>query len=163
MKNRIKLISTIIAILIIAFFVISISMTKDQINRKYYMYSDIELLDVLSPHIVMPIEYDRYLNDLIPIECYLYVIEWEEKEYSVYAYEFENNLQCMQYVKNRTQMKFDDDSSYYLSSNVFFKTRYVAFFDNKLIYIEGPDIKSTFSFLDYLEQDFDIDLQKKDH
>lgn len=148
-------------ILIISFFVLAISTTKDHINRNHFMYSDIELLDVLSQYIIMPIDEDSYLNGLIPLEHYLYKIEWAEKEYSVYAYEFENSLQCMQYVSSRMRISFDDNSSYYLSSNVFCKTRYIAFSDNKLIYIEGPDIKSTYEFLDFIEQNFDVDLNKK--
>lgn len=162
MKNRIKFVITTIIVLFIVFFVTTISMTKDQINRKHYMFSDIELLDILSPYIIMPIENDRYLNDIVPLDCYSYKIKWEGKKYSVYAYEFEDSSQCMQYVTDRMKMNFNDESTYYLSSNVFFYTKYIAFADAKLIYIEGPDIKSTFGFLDYLEQNFDIDLQKKD-
>lgn len=162
MKNRIKIIITATITFSIVFFVITISMTKDQINRKYYMFSDIDLLNVLSPHILMPIENDSYLNDTVPLDSYSYKVKWEGKKYSVYAYEFEDSSQCMQYVTSRMGMNFNDESSYYLNSNVFFFTKYIAFSDNKLIYIEGTDIKSTFSFLDYIEQDFDIDLQKKD-
>lgn len=162
MKKRLVYIITFMGVLIISFFVLTISMTKDQLNRQYYMYTDIEALDVLSQYIVVQIEDDKYLNDLVPVERLTCNVKWEEKSYSVYAYVFENSTQCKQYVTNRMQKSFDDNNSYYLTGNGLFKTRYIAISDNKLLYIDGPDIKSTYNFLDFIQQDFDINLKDMD-
>lgn len=156
-KNRIfsKKSVVLFLVFIIVFFSLSFSfMGKSKPQHK--MFSDIESLNVLSKFISEEIEEDSFLKELDPMDSFCYKVKWNSKNYYVYAYIFETSSQCMQYVKNR-RMPYNGNLSYHLSSN-FIKSKYVVYSDNKVLYIDGPGVKSMYSFIDYIGQNFDIIL-----
>lgn len=63
----------------------------------------------------------------------------------------------MQYVKNRN-MPYYNNENLHLSSNVFFSSKYIVYSNDKLLYIEGPGIRSLLEFLNYIGQGFNITL-----
>ncbi len=158
MNRKTKITIITIGLFIVLFFVTSIINIIATHEHKHYMFSDIKALDVLSPYTTEQIAKDKYLDDVIPINRYTYEVRFSGDRFSVFAYEFENNTECMQYIENRVQMRFEKTQGYHLSSNVFFNTKYIAYSENKLLYIEGPGYESTYEFFDFIEQDFDIYL-----
>ncbi len=144
--------------LVILFFVIAIINTKDINEHEHYMFSNIDELTILSPYITEQIENDNFVNDLEPINQYTCKVQFSENNFTVFAYEFKSDLQRVQYIENRMQMTFADSQGFFLTSNMFLKTKYIAYFENKLLYIEGSGLKATYEFLDYLVQDFNIFL-----
>lgn len=145
-------------VFIFLFYVVSIVSTLDYMDIKHYVFSDIVMINKLYEFETEKIENDKYLKDLVPIENYSAKIEWNRKKFEIYAYVFENNLQCVQYAENRMQMSFSDNSSFHLSSNTFFTSKYIVYSGNKLLFIKGQDIRSTLEFIDYIQKDFDIKI-----
>lgn len=142
-------------VFIIIFFVFSFSALSNDTDRQHKIFSDIEALSILAPYETEKIEGDKYLGDLVPIESFNYRIKWEKKDFYVYAYVFEDDLQCMQYIKN-INIPYYDNESWHLSGNVFFSSKYIVYSNNKVLYIDGPDEDTLMAFLDYIGQNFDI-------
>ncbi len=157
-QKRLKRIIIIAVVLIITYFVAAFSITKDTAGHQYRIFSDIEALEILNEYTVSEIKEDNHLGGLSPLEDFTYKVKWGNKNFDVYAYVFENNLQCMQYVKNR-KMSYYDEESWHLRSNVFFSTEYIVYSSNRVLYIDGPGNTSFYEFLDFIEQGFDITIK----
>lgn len=155
---RIVIIVSVFLLLVSTYFISSILMTKDYIGQSRRMFSDIDSLQILLTYCVDKLDDDKNVMSLNTVEKFSYQIEFNEKEFKVYAYEFEDGIQSNEYIERTTGLRFTDNESYYMTSNSFFRTKYIAFSNENVLYVIGPDIKSTYEFLSYIEQSFDIEL-----
>lgn len=156
-NSYLKTVFIIFVTFIVLFFVFSFYSLSKPSEHQHKMFSDIESLNILSPYATKEIEEDEYLGTLSPTDSFTYKIKWDKKVFYVYAYVFENDSQCMQYIKNR-KIPYYDNESYHLSGNIFFTSKYIVYSNNKLLYIDGPDEDSLMDFLDFIGQEFDIIL-----
>ena len=156
-NRRFKILLGIFITFITLFFVLGFSVLDR--DHQHKLFSNIEAMNILSSFITEEINEDKCLGELVPVDSFLCKVKWNNTNYRVYAYVFEDDSQCMQYVKNR-KMPYYGSDSYHLSSNVLFSSKYIICSNEKVLYIEGAGLNSLFDFLDYLGQDFDILLDK---
>lgn len=159
MNKKIKRALIVTGFFILFYFVLFVSSSNSIREHQHYMFSDIDMLEILNQYKIEEIDEDACLGELVPVDSFLCKVKWNNTNYHVYAYVFEDDSQCMQYVKNR-KMPYYGSDSYHLSSNVLFSSKYVICSNEKVLYIEGAGLNSLFDFLDYLGQDFDILLDK---
>lgn len=145
-------------LLIIIFFVSGILSYLKNENFEYRMFNSISSFEVLNEYVQAPIESDKYLDDLVPIDYFRNVVKWNGKKYEVYAYVFSDVNQCHEYIKKRTNISFIENKYAFSRGNLFFATEYIVFMDNMLLYIDGPGYNDMYSFLNFLQQDFDVEL-----
>ena len=140
---------------VIAFFAFAFTEYAKTKDFEFRVFHNISSFRILDEYIKEPIVEDEYLDDIEFVECYRNIVEWEDKEYKVFAYTFSDVSQSQQYIKNRTDYSSKQTKNYKLSSNIVSKTRYWIYEDEHLIYIDGPSSNSMHLFLDYLQQNFD--------
>lgn len=153
-QKRLKRAIIIMVVLIPVYFISAFLITGNIVGREYRMFSDIDALEILNEYKIKEIK-DKCIDELNPLESFSYQVRWNKKNFDVYAYVFEDNSQCEQYVKNR-KMSYFDEESYYSTGNIFFKTNYIVYSNNKVLYIDGPGHTAFYEFLDFVEQNFDI-------
>lgn len=152
-NNRLKLIIFSFIGYIIFFSLVAISTFNTGSDYQHKIFSDINDLDILTDFTADIIKSDKYLKDLVPTDSFRAKIEWENKPFYVYAYEFETDEDCMQYIKNRNMSYFDKES-YHLSGNILSHNKYIVYSQNKVLYIEGPALKHLYDFLEFATKDF---------
>ena len=140
---------------VIAFFAFALSDYSKTKDFEFKVFHNISSFGILDEHIKEPIIEDEYLDDIKFVECYRNIVEWENKEYKVFAYTFSDVRQSQQYIKNRTDYNSTKTKNYSLSSNLVSKTSYWIYENEHLIYIDGPNSDSMYRFLNYLQQNFD--------
>ncbi len=154
-NKRFKILLGIFITFIILFFVLGFLVADKHAEHQHKVFSDIEALDILSPYITDEITEDKYLGEIVPVDRFTYKVKWNNASFSVYAYVFEDELQCMEYIDNR-EIPYYDNESFHLSGNIFFTSKYTVYSNNKCLYIDGPGEDTLMKFLDYIGQDFDI-------
>ena len=142
-------------IFVVIFFVFSFCSAGKLAEHQHKMFNDIDSLSILSKYQADEIKEDKYLSNLEPIDSFTYKIKWNKNIFYIYAYVFEDDLQCKQYISNR-KIPYYGNEGYHLSGNIFFSNEYIVYSNNKLLYIEGPGEDSLMEFLDFVGQNFDI-------
>lgn len=157
-NKRLKTIILISMIFIISYFIVAIFSTNEHARHQYRMFSDIESMDILLPYIVENIEEDKYLQDIKPVKKFCNKIKWQNNTYDVYAYVFFNSNECREYVNNRTKRNIEKEKSFLMYGNIFFSTEYVIYNENSLLFINGTSANTMYEFLDFIEQNFDVEF-----
>ena len=109
----------------------------DSVNDRFY--TDIDSFSKLDEYTVKELKLtdDKYLGDLEIVSHYTKEILYNGKKYSVYAYVFSDAESSATYFMNCTGISTEPDYSFLSSSNLFFNSQYIAFYDCYLYRIEG--------------------------
>jgi|GEM_PF-2881649 len=148
------------AFLFIMIVFISVFLICTFTEYEHKMFSDINMINIPEDYVIEGIPYDKCLKNIQPIEKYTKIVLWNDKEYYICAYEFENTEDSKEYAYNLmpAKNKYRGNSDYREVSTIFFVTDYVAYYENKIIFIRGSDIKSMHEFMEWLTTDWDIVL-----
>lgn len=142
--------------LIVSFFVVSISKTSKYSTHKYEIYGNFSDLQILEPFVIDDIDADKFLKEKNPIYSFCNKVKWNDNDYTVYAYSFEDVNSCKEYVKDRTRHNPRTDKGYFMYGNVFFSTEYVVFNQNNMLFVQGKSIDEMYAFLGFLNETFDV-------
>ena len=143
---------------IISFFALSLSSVGNKFGRQYRIFSDIEAMDILLPYVTENIDYDKYMKEIEPTKQFCKKIEYEIKYFEVYAYVFNSSEELYKYVKNRTDRSIENNKGFQMYGNIFFSTEYFIYYENSLLFIKGSASESVLELLDFIQQDFHVEL-----
>ncbi len=116
------------------------------------IFNEIADFSVLDKYTVseLSIDSDKNLGEMSPIESYCKVINYNEKKYRIRAYVFERTEDVAVYYDNVFGYEPRKARTWSLSGNVFFFTKYVSIYDNRVILIEGGEIRAFIKFKAFL-------------
>ena len=106
---------------------------------------------------------DLYLKDITPEKSFKGVASYQNKQYTIYAYEFANAEQSQNYFEMATgKTEHKNDGFVYngsISSNYYFSTSCVVFYDRCLYRIEGGNYSAFVDFYHVLTANFSIPIE----
>ncbi len=157
-KGKLFIISTVVIVLLFVIICVIEIFTTDSMNDRFF--TDINSFSKLDKYVVGDIELtnDEYLGDLEVISYYVKEILYGGKKYSVFAYVFSDAESSAAYFKNCTGISTNPDYSFSSSSNLFFNSQYIAFYDCYLYRIEGYGrYKSFVETVNFITETFPLD------
>lgn len=127
-------------------------------NRPEYIFENITELQKLVP-IVTEKPSDDAIEDVEPVDSFVATVMWENSEFDVYAYIFENSEQTKEYVKRKTKRPLRDETGFLGYGNMLYSTTIAVYDKERLIIVYGPSQKKTDAFYLWLQEDFSIPIR----
>lgn len=156
MKKEKRLVWSVVISMIIGIISIPIMFIYSNIAYKSdigdAIFNEIADFSVLDKYAVseLSIDSDKNLDEMSPIENYYKVINYKGKRYRLRAYVFERTEDVAVYYDNVFGYEPRKDRTWSLSGNVFFFTKYVSIYDNRVMLIEGGEIRAFIKFKSFL-------------
>ena len=124
-----------------------------------YIFESISSFDVAKEYIVEPIGNDKNLGDIVPLERFANVIQWEGKKYEVYAYVFENADDVKAYYECVSDASYGDYYGTSMSGDSVTNMKYTAYCNNALFFVKGRNSAANLTeFLTWLTADFPLTI-----
>lgn len=160
-KEKLLILFCLIAVLILGVLSLLMSL-KIKIPVENRMFTQLEEFSKLETYAFgeappLPNEPDK---DTITAR-YCKVVIYEAEEYLVYAYVFSDTHYAKEFFSTVTGKGSDFVGNYSLSGNLFFHTRYIAYYNNNLYMVKGGNEKETIAFINWLSSSFELDLSKQ--
>lgn len=152
-------IEKVILLMVLAFFLCGITACA-QSTVKAKIFDNLEELQCLKEYAsdIMPPK-DKNLEGLSPDESYCAIIEYNGRLYTVYSYVFQKQDDAKEYFKRETGKDSDEmNCNFSESGNLLANTRYIAFHENKVLYIKGGSKSDYNEFRDYLFEHLSVSL-----
>ena len=110
---------------------------------------------------MVDISSDKGLNELIPKESYVAVVDYNNNKFTVCAYVFDSDEDAFEYYKASTGFtNAIKTKCFYFQRTDFFGTKYVVFHENCAMRISGKNYVSFSNFVNWLTEDFPIDIRE---
>lgn len=147
-----KLIMIIVIAVAVAVLAIGTVVSLGNRMTEAKIFGSIEELYCLRAYVVdTPPAEDKNVAGLDVVERYCTEIKYGGEHYTIYAYVLADTDAAKTYFERETgKDSASMDSNFTESSNLLFKTEYVAFFENRIIYIEGTRYTQFSQLRDYL-------------
>jgi hypothetical protein len=136
-----------------------IDVTGDSMQLRFF--KEIKDFSVMDSHVktdLSPSD-DPSLGDCSVTESYTKVIEYDGKEYILYAYVFRDTATSIEYFHEVTGKKTSKEWDFASSSNTYFHSHYVAYYENCLYYIEGGNRWDFTKAVNFINESFPITLE----
>ena len=115
-------------------------------------YSDLEKLQMYT---VSTID-DKNIENLdvnYGISC---VVEWENTQYKVYAYEFSDSEDAREYLSRMKMAVSKNVTKQHNGSGGVFAYTDRFYYENKVLIVKSASIKKNYQFIIWLQEDFEI-------
>ena len=125
------------------------------------MYTNLDQFSKLDEYVVEDLPIERLAETKALSGRYCKLVRWEEHEYTVYAYLFEKAEDAEDYYYARISKGKKPQSTtagFKCWSNYFFTTHCVAWYGTGVYAISGGGYHNTSAFLNWLTEDFPVEL-----
>lgn len=131
-------------------------------NINNRVFTDISDFSAIEQYEVdeIKISDDKLPDNIQPKASYVTSIMYNGRQYSVFAYVFDDTEDASIYFKLCTGKKSDLNYNFSLSTNYLFSSKYIAYYDNCLYRIEGGSYKDFVDSVNFINQSFSIDLTR---
>ncbi len=171
-EKNVKIFSTWNIILIVISVIVSIAFGISFIDMvlssplfvpiEMKIFGDFSELNILDEYAIQ--ELDDECGDLQSnvLESYCRKIEYDGKTYSLYAYTFQNNDDGLKYFNEKTEQNIKNRKhGFFRKGWMNISNKYIAFSENRALYIEGTDGKKFDKFLAFMFETFSDDISPK--
>lgn len=145
------LVSCVLSVVIIA------GSTSHILNNmpEQMIFSDYSDLEKLQEYTVSTIN-DKNTENLdvnYGIAC---IVEWENTQYKVYAYEFSDSEDAREYLSGMKMAVSKNVTKQYNGSGGVFAYTDRFYYENKVLIVKSTSIKKNYQFITWLQEDFEI-------
>lgn len=129
-------------------------------NINNRVFTDISNFSAIEQYEVAEIKIsdDKLPDNIQPKKSYVTSIMYKGRQYSIFAYVFDDTETANSYFKLCTGKKSNLNYNFSMSTNYLFSSQYIAYYDNCLYRIEGGSYKDFVDAVNFINQSFPTDL-----
>ncbi len=160
-RVRLSISVSVLGILFVLGLVVPLILHFTGDNIQWHFFTYIEDFSAIESHVKTDLDpqNDPNLGDLSVMESYTKIIEFDGKDYILYAYVFHDTAASIEYFHEVTGKKTSKKWNFSLSSNTYFHSHYVAYYENCLYYIEGGNRWDFVEAVNFINDSFPITLE----
>ena len=161
--KRVRLSITIFVLVILFVFGLALPLllhfTSD--NMQWRFFTSIEDFSTIESYVKTNLDpqNDPNLCDLSVLESYTKIIEFDGKDYILYAYVFHDTAASIEYFHEVTGKETSKEWNFSSSSNTYFHSHYVAYYENCLYYVEGGNRWDFVKAVNFINDSFPVTLE----
>ncbi|MBQ9152012.1 MAG: hypothetical protein IJX72_07155 [Clostridia bacterium] len=160
-RIRLSIAISVLVFLFILCLVVPLILHFTGDNIQWHFFTSIEDFSAIDSYVKKDLspQDDPNLGNLSVMESYTKIIEYNGKEYILYAYIFHDTAASIEYFHEVTGKKTSNVWNFASSSNTYFHSHYVAYYENCLYYIEGGNRWDFIEAVNFINNSFPITLE----